>query len=71
MDPRNLFRVKEALLSVLAGDIFSKTPIWPALLAFKVIHYISVLRHLPRSRMAWRKRRTNISPVDDEILTNP
>src|SRR5690606_33231019 len=27
MGPRNIFRVKEALLSVLAGDVFGKTPI--------------------------------------------
>lgn len=26
MFPKNIFRVKEALLSVLAGDIFGKTP---------------------------------------------
>ena len=28
MCPKNIFRVKEALLSVLAGDIFGRTPIW-------------------------------------------
>ena len=28
MGPRNLFRVKEALLSVLAGDVFGKTRFW-------------------------------------------
>ncbi len=31
MSPRNVLRVKEALLSVLAGDIFGKTPIWRSL----------------------------------------
>ena len=28
MAPRNPFRVKEALISLLAGDIYGKTPIW-------------------------------------------
>lgn len=63
MEPRNVFRVKEALLSVLAGDIFGRTPIWRSLFAFKCIYYLSSLRHLPRSLAAWRRRRRNIRPV--------
>lgn len=57
MDPHNIFRVKEALLSVLAGDIFGKTPIWRSLTAFKALYYIHALRHIRRSVRAWKKRR--------------
>jgi len=57
MGPRNVFRVKEALLSVLAGDIFGDTPIWRSLTAFKALYYVHSLRHPKRSLMAWRKRR--------------
>lgn len=71
MEPRNVLRVKEALLSVLAGDIFGKTPIWRSLLVFKAIYYISAIKHAPRSFKAWRMRRMNIKPVDDEILNTP
>src|SRR6185312_7283577 len=35
MAPRNTLRMKEALLSLLAGDIYSDTPIWKSLRAFK------------------------------------
>ncbi len=64
MAPSNKLRMEEALLSVLAGDIFGKTPIWRSLLAFKAIYYLMSLRYLRRSLMAWRKRRMNIRYVE-------
>lgn len=57
MGPRNIFRVKEALLSLLAGDIFGKTPIWPSLGVLKLIYYVSSMRHFRRSFKAWKARR--------------
>lgn len=63
MHPRNTLRMKEALLSVLAGDIFAKTPIWPSLNAFKGIYYASSLFNPRRSLAALRRRRRNIQPV--------
>lgn len=65
MGPRNLLRMKEALLSLLAGDIYGKTPIWPSLLAFKAVYYLAALRHLPRTLAAGRKRRRDIVAVED------
>ena len=67
MGPRNILRMKEALLSLLAGDIWGKTPIWHSLRAFKVLYYLSSLRHLPRSLRAWRRRQFNIRAVDDAL----
>jgi flavin-dependent dehydrogenase len=64
MGPRNLFRVKEALLSVLAGDIFGKTPIWGSIRIFKTIYYLSSLASPIRSLKAWCKRRANIRYVE-------
>lgn len=61
MAPRNIFRVREALLSLFAGDIFRKTPIWPSLYAFKGIYYIGSLLNLRRTIEAARRRRVNIS----------
>jgi hypothetical protein len=66
MGPRNLLRMKEALLSVLAGDLYGKTPIWGSLLAFKVVYYLSSLRHLHRSVLAWQRRRRNIRVLDGQ-----
>lgn len=65
MGPRNRLRMKEALLSLLAGDIYGKTPIWSSLLAFKLVYYTSALRHLPRTWAALRRRKRNIQPLED------
>lgn len=64
MSPRNIFRVKEALLSVLAGDIYGKTPIWPSLWAFKAIYYLASLANLKHTLMAWKQRKLNIRYVE-------
>ncbi len=60
MYPRNPFRVKEALLSLLAGDIYGRTPIWRSLVALKVLYYLVSVRHLHRTVTAWLARRRNI-----------
>ncbi|AEG91333.1 Dehydrogenase (flavoproteins)-like protein [Ramlibacter tataouinensis TTB310] len=62
MTPSNVFRVKEALLSMLAGDIFGRTPIWGSLRALKAIYYLLSLAGLRRSWQAMRRRRANIQP---------
>ena len=60
MGPRNLLRMKEALLAVLAGDIFEQTPIWRSLRLFKGLYFISSLVNLRRSLRAAREHRRNI-----------
>ena len=61
MNPRNPLRMKEALLSVLAGDIFGRTPIWPSLAAFKGVYFATALVNLRRTLAAVRSRRRNIA----------
>ena len=39
MHPRNVWRMQEALLSILAGDLFRDTPVGPRLIGFKLIYY--------------------------------
>ncbi len=65
MGPRNIFRVKEALLSVLAGDVYGRTPIRMPLLMFKGIYYLVSLRHIRRTLKAWRMRIHNIRAASD------
>ncbi len=60
MEPGNPFRVKEALLSMLAGDIYGKTPFWGSLRILKGIYYMLSLGSLKRSWQAVRQRRFNI-----------
>lgn len=64
MYPKNIFRVKEALLSVLAGDIFGKTPIWRSIWMFKVLYYLANIFQPKRAFMGWKRRNFNIRPVD-------
>jgi flavin-dependent dehydrogenase len=63
MDPRNTFRMKEAILSLLAGDIFGKSPIGPSLLAFKTLYYLNAFLNPRRSLAALRERAVNIKPA--------
>ena len=60
MYPRNPLRVKEALLSLLAGDIYGDTPLWPSLYAMKGLYYLVSALHPRRTWAAWRRRRLNV-----------
>lgn len=59
MQPRNVWRMQEALLSILAGDIFRTTPVGPRLLGFKFIYYCSCLTVFPQAIKTWMWRRRN------------
>jgi len=74
MYPQNPMRVKEALLGLLAGDIFGSTPLWGALRKLKVMYYLFSLAHLPRTVKAWLRRRRNIrdlGPLNGETVLEP
>jgi len=61
MAPRNVLRVQEALLSLLAGDVFRSRAVHARLLLFKAIYYIIGVRHLRSSLSAWRQRKRNVN----------
>jgi len=69
MAPRNDFRMKEAMLGLLAGDIYGNTPIWKSLRAFKGIYYVFSTLNLKRSLLAMRRRAANIRPTEPERAT--
>jgi len=64
MAPSNVLRVKEALLSMLAGDIYGKTPIWGSIAVLKAIFHIGSALNLKRSLAARRMRKANIREVE-------
>jgi len=64
MDPQNPMRVKEALLSLLAGDIYGKTPIWPSIFLLKAMYYLVSLGNFGSSLAFWKRRRINIRDVE-------
>lgn len=62
--------MKEALLSVLVGDIFGRTPIWRSIWIFKARYYFANVFQPRRAFMAWKERRSNIRKVDDSAVYN-
>jgi len=64
MGPRNVLRMKEALLSLLAGDVLGKSPIQASLLAFKGLYYLMSLAHLPATVRTWRRQRASMREAD-------
>lgn len=67
MQPRNIWRMQEAMLSILAGDLFRNTPVGPRLIGFKFIYYASCLTILPAAFKMWVRRRRNIrESLNDE-----
>jgi hypothetical protein len=60
MAPRNNLRMLEAVLSLMAGDLFRGTPIQRSLVAFKAVYYIASLLTLRRSIAAWLKSRRTL-----------
>jgi flavin-dependent dehydrogenase len=65
MQPSNVLRSKEAVLSVLGGDIYGRSPIGPSLAFFKFVYYLGALRHWRRTWAAWRKRRLSIRDLGE------
>jgi len=63
---RNPFRLQEALLSLMAGDIFRPSPIHARLLVFKALYFLSSLRTFKASFLAWRKRRAGVRAAASE-----
>ena len=63
MSPANPFRVKEALISLLAGDIYGRTPIWGSIRVLKALYYLVSIGNLRRTVRAWQRRRVNIRDV--------
>ena len=63
MRPSNPLGVKSAVLSLLAGDLYRKTPFWPSLRLFKGIYWAINLGHARRSWKAWRMRSQLVADV--------
>lgn len=66
MNPSNRFNIKSAIISVLAGDTFGRTPIGIPVFIFKLVYTLLSLSNLRRSlAFTFRRRRNNrmtISP---------
>jgi len=63
MQPKNVLRTKEGVLSVLAGDIFNNPRIWPSVYVFKLIYYLSSIFNMKRTWAAMKQRAHNIRDI--------
>ncbi len=70
LGPRNILRMQEALLSLLAGDIYGNTPIWPSLRMFKALYHLISLAHWRRTIRSARRHRSDIRPAESEQMTS-
>ena len=70
MRPQNRFRLKEAVLALLAGDIFRGTPLESRLLAFKALYYVRAASTLGASIAEWRKRRRAVRDAGVDPAAN-
>ena len=70
MYPANPLRVKEALMALLAGDVFGRSPIQPSLWVLKGIYYLISIRNLRRSIRGWRQRGNNIRDMGPLVGEN-
>ena len=43
MNPRNVLRLQEAMLSLLSGDVFRSSPVHARLMLFKALYYTKAL----------------------------
>ncbi len=57
MNPTQRYRLQEAVLSVLAGDVFKNTPARARVNAFKAVYYLKNLFTPLKSLAAWRRRK--------------
>jgi flavin-dependent dehydrogenase len=69
LGPRNVLRMEEALLSLLAGDIFGRTPIWRSLRLLKGVYFLMSLANLSRTIRAARRRAFNIRPEAEHVIS--
>ncbi len=59
MGPRNTFGMEQAVISLLAGDVYRNTRVQWSLRAFKTVYYVQMALNLPRALAFWARRRRN------------
>ena len=60
MSPRDVQRMPEAVTTMLAGDVFRKTPVRRSLFVFRVVFYVTLVANFKDSMAVWLRRRRNV-----------
>ena len=68
-NPRDLLKVEQAVVSLLAGDVFDARPVLWRLRVFRLIYAVFALRMAPRTwRDRWQRRRQARLDIDGDTL---
>ena len=62
VNPSDRFSIRAAVISVLSGDVYGRTRLWPQLLAFRLLYYAASLLHW-RQGGAFRRRLETRDPA--------
>jgi len=60
MHPKNMFKVKQGLMSLLAADLRHGLPYRMSLVMFKLVYYVVSLTNWRRTYAGWKRHRFNI-----------
>ena len=63
MHPSNRFHMERAVISMLSGDVFSKSPVRYSLAMFKVFYYLFMVSEWRHVLSAWRFRRRGMKQI--------
>ena len=59
-NPRNTFQVEQAVISMLAGDVFDNKPVLRRLRLFRLIYAFNALQLAPRALRGWLHRKRQV-----------
>jgi len=59
--PRNVLQVEQAVISMLAGDVFGARAVLWRLRVFRLIYAVTTLRIVPAALRSWWQRRRGIA----------
>ncbi len=68
MTPRNPLRMREAVLSLLAGDVFRPSPIHARLLLFRGVYYVKTFIARMARRLTRRRAATAPAPARSGVV---
>ncbi len=60
MSPRDVQRMPEAVTTMLAGDVFRKTPVRRSLFVFRMVFYVTMVANFKDTFAVWLRRRRNV-----------
>ena len=69
-NPRNIWQVEQAVISMLAGDVFDSPAVLRRLRLFRMIYFFTAVGMLPRAVRGWlrRRRQAGVAFTADDTL---